>query len=155
MFEPIIDTIEKYDSIVIFGHINPDGDCYGSAVALKRIFSLKYPEKHFYITGSGLPRFFEVLMPMDDVSDEIISNSLALLVDANDLMRMEDQRIHNCKAFVKIDHHVDTGSFTEGPSVVDEDANSTCDMIVQMIAEQNLPIDSLVANALYFCIVSV
>ena len=34
MFEQIVDIIEKYDSIVIFGHNNPDGDWYGAAVAL-------------------------------------------------------------------------------------------------------------------------
>lgn len=154
MFEEILGIIEKYDSIVIFGHINPDGDCYGAAVALKRSLSLKYPEKKFYITGSGLPRFFDILMPMDEVSDEIIRKSLAILVDANDLYRMEDQRIHNCAAFAKIDHHVDTGSFTEGPSVVDEDANSACDMIVQMIVQHNLPIDEIVASALYLGILT-
>ncbi|MCR4911972.1 MAG: bifunctional oligoribonuclease/PAP phosphatase NrnA [Bacilli bacterium] len=154
MFKEILSIIEKYDNIVIFGHINPDGDCYGSAVALKRSLSLKYPEKHIYIVGTGLPRFFDILMPMDIVDDETLKKSLAILVDANDLWRMEDQRVHMCAAFVKIDHHVDTGSFTEGPSVVDEDANSTCDMITEMIFQNNLPIDEVVANALYLGILT-
>ena len=154
MFEQIVDIIEKYDSIVIFGHKNPDGDCYGAAVALKRTLQLRYPEKKIYITGSGLRNFFDILMPMDDVSDEVIKKSLAILVDANDLWRMEDQRIHNCVAFTKIDHHVDTGTFNEGPAVVDDEANSTCDLITQLIVEQNWPIDSLIANALYLGILT-
>ena len=37
MFEQIWDLIKKNDSIVIYGHINPDGDCYGSQVGLKEI----------------------------------------------------------------------------------------------------------------------
>ena len=154
MFEKIIDIIEKHDSIVIYGHINPDGDCYGSAVGLKRTLQLKYPEKKVYITGTGCPNFFSFLMPMDDVSDEVIANSLAILVDANDLGRMEDSRIFNAKAWAKIDHHVDSGSFTEGPSVVVESANSCADIIVTMILEQNLPVDSIVANALYLGILT-
>lgn len=154
MFEPIIDIIEKYDSIVIFGHLNPDGDCYGSAVALKRSLSIKYPNKKFYITGSGLPGFYKTLMPMDRVTNKVISESLGMLVDANDLWRMEDQRVHQCKAWAKIDHHVDSGTFKEGPQVVDENANSTCDMITEMLVEQNLPIDEVVANALYLGILT-
>ena len=154
MFKPIIDIIEKYDSIVIFGHRNPDGDCYGSAVALKRSLGLKYPNKNIYITGTGISKFYDVLMPMDEVDDETISKSLALLVDANDLERMEDQRIYNCVAFAKIDHHVDIGTFTEGPSVVDDKANSTCDMITDMFIEYDLPIDEIVASALYLGILT-
>lgn len=154
MYQPIIDIIEKYDSIVIFGHRNPDGDCYGSAVALKRTLNLQYPNKKVYITGTGISAFYDILMPMDVVDDETISKSLAILVDANDLWRMEDQRIHNAAAFAKIDHHVDTGSFTEGPSVVDDKTNSTCDMITDMIVKYNFPIDEIVASALYLGILT-
>ena len=148
-FQDIFDLIEKYDSIVIFGHKNPDGDCYGSAVAMKNILSLKYPNKKFYITGSGCHKFFKHMTPMDRVTDEMIKKSMALLVDMNDLERSEDSRIYNALAWAKIDHHVDTGTFTEGPQVVYEDANSTCDIIVKMVQEYDLKMNLLAANALY------
>ena len=154
MFDSILELIEKYDSIVIFGHKNPDGDCYGSSVALKATLSIKYPEKKIYIAGSGLPKFFDSLMPVDKISDETIRESLALLVDMNDLERSEDQRIFYAKAFAKIDHHVDTGSFTEGPQVVIEEANSTCDIVTTFIQEQHLPINSTIASALYLGILT-
>lgn len=154
MFEKIIECIEKYDSIVIFGHKNPDGDCYGSAQGLKRTLSLKYPKKKIYVTGNGIAKYFKIIDRMDNVSDKVIKESLAILVDMNDLERSEDQRIYNCKAFCKIDHHVDTGSFTEGPQVVIEGANSTCDIVVGMIQECQLPVDDKVANALYLGILT-
>ena len=154
MFEQVIKIIEEYDSIVIFGHINPDPDCYGSAVGLKRIIQLNYPEKKVYITGSGCSSFFKALSPMDHVEDATIANSLAILVDANDLWRMEDKRIFKAKAWMKIDHHVDSGSFTEGYSLVDENANSCADIITSMVIEQGLKIDKLTANALYLGILT-
>ena len=154
MFEKIIEKIEQFDSIVIFGHLNPDGDCYGSAIALKETLKLKYPKKKIYAVGSGCPEFFEFIKPLDKVSERVISKSLALLVDANDIPRMEDQRIRKAADFAKIDHHVDIGSFTEGPSVVDEDANSTCELIYILIKELGLDISPLVANALYLGIVT-
>ena len=154
MFEQIIELIEKYDSIVIFGHINPDGDCYGAQVGLREIIHILYPNKKVYITGTGCPRFFSILPHMDKVEDDVISNSLALLVDANDLPRMEDSRIFNCKAWAKIDHHIDTQSFTEGPQVVDTSANSTCDMITGLAMELGVDINPLGATALYLGIVT-
>lgn len=154
MFEKIIEIIEKYDSIVIFGHLNPDGDCYGSAIALKNVLKQKYPSKKIYAVGSGLPEFFDFIEPLDIVSEETIANSLAILVDANDIPRMEDQRIKKALAFAKIDHHVDIGSFSEGPSVVDENANSTCDLIYILSKELGAKITPKIANALYLGIIT-
>ena len=44
-FQPLIQRIEAYDSIVIFGHIHPDGDCYGSQIGLKEALKMHYPDK--------------------------------------------------------------------------------------------------------------
>jgi len=149
MFEKIVELIEKYDSIVIFGHINPDGDCYGAQVGLREIILAIHPEKKVYITGTGCPRFFDVLPKMDKVSDEVIENSLALLVDGNDLPRMEDSRIYKCKAWGKIDHHIDTQTFNEGPQIVDTSANSACDMLTGMAMELGIDVSPIGATALY------
>ena len=120
MFEKIIAKIEQYDSIVIFGHLNPDGDCYGSQIALRNILRNHYPDKQIYCVGSGLKKFIDIIGQMDVVSNETIANSLAILVDANDLGRAEDKRVRTAKDFAKIDHHIDLHSFVEGPeSLID------------------------------------
>lgn len=154
MFDQILELIKKYQSIVIFGHLNPDGDCYGSQVGLKEIILANFPEKEVYIDGTGIPRFFSVVSKMDEVSDEVIKKSLAIIVDGNDLGRMEDSRVYNCAAWAKIDHHIDTGSFTEGPQVVDVRANSTCDIITGFVIDYNLKITKLAASALYLGILT-
>lgn len=154
MLKNIIELIEKHDSIVIFGHVNPDGDCYGAQVGLREIILALYPKKKVYITGTGCPRFFTILPKMDKVSDEVIENSLGLLVDANDLPRMEDQRVHKCKAWAKIDHHIDTQSFTEGPQIVDTTANSACDILTGIAMELGINISPIGATALYLGIVT-
>ena len=148
MYRAILEKIEKYNSIVIFGHMNPDGDCYGSQMALRRTLRLKYPEKNIYAVGSGLHRFFDLLGFMDVVPEKVIERSLAIIVDGNDIPRMEDQRINFAKDFIKIDHHVDTGTFTEGPSLVREDACSCCEILLDLIRDNNFPIDTMVAQCL-------
>ena len=149
MFEKIISKIEQYDSIVIFGHRNPDGDCYGSEIALRNILRTKYPTKSVFCVGTGLKKFFDIIGSTDNVSDEKISESLAILLDANDLERSEDQRIYKALDFAKIDHHIDTFTFTEGPEVIDDKASSTCELIYLLAKENNFEIDLISASALY------
>ena len=149
MFEKIISKIEQYDSIVIFGHRNPDGDCYGSQIALRNILRSQYPTKNIFSVGSGLPKFFHIIGKMDSVSDETITKSLAILLDGNDLERSEDKRIYKALDFAKIDHHIDTFTFKEGPEVIDDKASSTCELIYLFAKENNFAIDLISANALY------
>lgn len=154
MFKQILELIKKHDSIVIFAHFNPDGDCYGAQIGLKEVILANFPNKKVYVTGTGLSRLFSLISPMDEVSDEVIADSLAILVDGNDLSRMEDKRIYTAKAWAKIDHHIDTGGFTEGPFVVDTKANSACDIIAGLVIDYNLKISELGANALYLGILT-
>ena len=149
MFEKIISKIEQYDSIVIFGHRNPDGDCYGSQVALRNILRAQYPNKNVYCVGSGLKKFFGIIGTMDVVSDETIAKSLAILLDGNDLERSEDQRIYKALDFAKIDHHIDTFTFKEGPEVIDDKATSTCELIYLLAKENRFEIDLISASAMY------
>lgn len=154
MFKKIVSQIEKYDSIIICGHINPDGDCYGAQVGLREVINYLYPEKKVYLAGTGIPKFFNLLSPMDEISDEMFKESLVIIVDANDIPRLEDQRSKTAKAFAKIDHHIDTGTFTEGPSIVVVDSNSTCDIIAGMAIELGVNLTNKGATALYLGILT-
>ena len=149
MFEKIISKIEQYDSIVIFGHLNPDGDCYGSQIALKAILKDNYPNKKVYAVGSGLKNFFKLLGQMDEISLETIKTSLAVVLDSNDIQRLEDQRAVFALDFVKIDHHIDSFTFHEGPEVIVDKATSTCELIYDLAKENNLKIPTIAAQALY------
>lgn len=149
MFEEIISKIEKHDSIVLFGHLNPDGDCYGSQVALRAILKKQFPNKKIYAVGSGLKKFYSLLGEMDDVSLETIKASLAVVLDSNDIQRLEDQRAGSALDFVKIDHHVDTLTFKEGPQVVDDKATSTSELVYDLAMEAGYEIPFVAAEALY------
>ena len=154
MFEKIIAKIEQYDSIVIFGHLNPDGDCYGSQIALRNILRNQYPQKQIYCVGSGLNKFLNIIGQMDIVTEETISKSLGIVLDSNDLSRLEDQRVRKALDFAKIDHHIDLHNFTEGPEVIDDKATSTCELIYKFAKENSLEIDLISASALYLGIMT-
>ena len=149
MFEKLKAIIEDHDSIVIFGHPNPDGDCYGSQFGLRDTIRLNYPNKQVYIVGSGLPNFYRILGKMDEVSLETIQKSLAIVVDSNDLSRLEDQRAVSALDFVKVDHHIDNHTFVEGPEVIDTESTSTSEIIYLFAQENNYVIPKVAAEALY------
>ena len=154
MFEQLQTIIEQHDTIVIFGHDFPDGDCYGSQIGLREALRLNYPNKKVYAVGTGLTRFFKLIAPMDVVDDEVIKDSLAILLDGNDLSRMEDKRIYNAKAWIKIDHHMENYKFNEGPFVLNTEVNSTCELIVQFIFEAKWKVNPTICNALFLGILT-
>ena len=50
MYKTVWNKIKDFDSIVIYGHINPDGDCYGSQLGLKRaILDGFAPKKKYFV----------------------------------------------------------------------------------------------------------
>ena len=149
MFDKIADAIRKYDSIVIAGHIRPDGDCYGSQMGLKDAILTNFPDKNVYCVGTGMPIFFDYIGEMDEVSDEIIANSLGIIVDLNELYRVEDQRVVNlAKQLVQIDHHIVMFDY-DFPTLVDENACSTCEIVATLLEHEKWKISEKGANALY------
>ena len=52
----VLETIKKYDKIIIFRHFRPDGDAVGSTKGLGRILQLSFPEKEVILqNGWNLP----------------------------------------------------------------------------------------------------
>lgn len=61
MYQEVWNKIKAYDSIVIFGHVNPDGDCYGSQIGLRQAIKDNFKGKNVYAVGSGFPRLAPVV----------------------------------------------------------------------------------------------
>ena len=102
----LLNKIKQYQTICIFGHISPDGDCYGAQTSLKSFIKEIYPHKDVFILGSGFTRAIPYFDKMDVVEDNVFKEALAILVDCSDLERVEDKRINLCKEICKIDHHL-------------------------------------------------
>lgn len=153
-YKEILTKIENNDTITIFGHVSPDGDCFGSQIALKEALRLRYPNKRIFAFGKGLKEFSSLIGEVDTFDEETIKNSLAIVVDCNDLSRIEEVEINSAKEFAKIDHHVENHLFTQGPFIVKEDANSCCEIILDFLRHFDFEINKKAANALYLGILT-
>ena len=148
--------IEAHDVITIHGHAMPDGDCYGSQIALRELILSRYPDKKVYAIGSGLPAFFDKLGKMDVVDDETIASSLVILVDVSCLRRAEDSRCFNGKAFLKFDHHRPNEGLEsfDGVSVVDYRRIAACEILYEFAEAMGYPVTRVAAAAMYLGIVT-
>ena len=144
----ILKLIKKYDTITIFGHINPDGDCFGSSLGLRDLLRLNFPKKKIYSLAGNLPQFNKRFGKPDEVSDDVVKNSLAILIDVSETERVSDQRVTTAKQIIKIDHHIESKPFY-GIKWVDEDSIACCQMIAEFAFTCKLKMNKLIAEYCY------
>lgn len=147
--DAILNKIAQYDSIVIFGHIFPDGDCYGSQLGLREALKLRYPQKKIYAVGSGFKKMIPFLEPLDDVDDKTIASSLGIAVDFNTIERAEDPRIQQAMDLVMIDHHLPSETPIGSIQYVDTNKIAACEILAEWFMKEKWALNPLAANALF------
>lgn len=152
MYLTIYDKICEYDKIVIFRHTRPDGDAYGSQLGLKKSILNTFPNKEVYCVGDETERF-KWIGTMDDVLDEFIEQSLAIVVDTGTEKLISDERYKMSKYIIKIDHHIPQGEYGN-LSCVDTSFESCSGLIADMILNTPLTVNSEIANLLFTGIVT-
>ena len=145
----ILELIKKYNRIIIFGHVRPDGDCIGSQFGLSEIIKYSYPEKEVYISGES-SKFVSFLAKPEFVADELFKGALAIVVDVANGDRISDQRYKNCDYILKIDHHPVVDNFGDY-NYVDDKAPACTQIIAELYFkyQNELKINNKAATALY------
>lgn len=153
MYQKVWNKIKDYDSIVIYGHVNPDGDCYGSQIGLKNAILDNFSDKKVYIVGTGYPRLFPLIGEMDQVDEEIVKNSLSIVVDTSNQERVEDQRFKLGLDVIKIDHHIAQEHFGN-PELLETERISCTEIITSMLVANNAIISKKAAIGLFLGLVT-
>ena len=149
----IIKTIKEAQKILIFTHMNMDGDAAGSSCALCR--SLRLAGKDcFVLLEDDCPGYLAFL---DDggyfTKTAPWTPDLCIAVDCGDDSRIEKRKeiFHAAEKTLCIDHHMKTGPFAQ-LDVVDPDAPAAGSLIFELLQDMGTPIDTAVAEALYVAI---
>jgi len=153
--EKIYNLIEQNDVITIWGHELPDGDCYGCQIGLRELIRKTFPHKKVYAIGSGIPSLYARIATMDNVDLRTIKRSLAILVDASCLRRIEDQRVVHANQFAKFDHHmINPGEEFSDVAFVDSDRVSCAEIIAEFAFDHRMAFTKTAAEALYVGIIT-
>lgn len=148
MIGEIQKTIEKYETIIILRHQNPDPDAIGSQAGLATMLQAAYPEKKIYITGIDLP-VLDWIGKMDLISPETYKNSLVIAVDTANSPRIDNHGEYlQAKKIIKIDHHPNVDAFGD-INWVDDTSSSCAEMIYSL--SQQMPTLKL-SKAAAFCL---
>lgn len=153
--EDFFRLVEENDKIVIFGHIYPDGDCYGSTQGLKESLRHFYPNKEVYVVGTDYRNGLNRFPTSDYVSDDTISESLIIVCDLANKARVGDPRAFSIKGkgMVKFDHHIFVEEFG-GLEYVDEEASSSCDLIANILYSKFGKLPEIAANLFFIGLVT-
>ncbi|MBN4083374.1 bifunctional oligoribonuclease/PAP phosphatase NrnA [Mycoplasma sp. CSL10137] len=152
--ELVTKEIYKYDSIVIFHHIRPDGDCLGSQFGLKELIKTNFPDKKVYAIGDSKNTYNFLDFTMDQIpDDEILSKSLGVVVDANGKERIESREVLDKNLFptiIRIDHHPNGDDLGDNTiRWVDSSYSAADEMVTEIAVVNGWKITPKAANYLY------
>lgn len=139
--EEICDILEECPRMLILTHVNPDGDCIGSAFALKRMVEAVGGTAHC-VCPSELPRRLQFLMTgQDDMHLAMEGMSLSEALDEYDVicsvdvaspMQLGELSCLSEQVDFMIDHHGVGTRFA--PYLLDETASATGEILYDVYA---------------------
>ena len=148
VFKEITEKIKSAENVLIFTHINPDGDAAGSSFALSEVIK-NMGKRADVIFGAPLSAVYtvignEYLTP--DSAEEIYD--LKISVDCSDI-----RRLGGCGSLfhgntIVIDHHGTNDRFGE-INYIDAKSPSTGEIIYELINYMECEITPVIATALY------
>ncbi len=163
MIENVANKIKAAQSILLTTHRQCDGDGLGSELAIYH--ALKKIGKDVRILNvDGTPKKYDFLSPDDHIQyfdskhDPIDHPDLALIFDTNDRRLIEPlygKLQAHCKDIIFVDHHP---VLSEGPtptegSIINIRAASTGELAYDIIKCLDIPLDPIIARAIYTSIV--
>ncbi|MQS89303.1 DHH family phosphoesterase [Companilactobacillus mishanensis] len=129
----IVETIKKYDRIIVLRHQNPDPDALGSQTGLATAIKQAFPDKKVLL-GGGNAEGLKWLSTMDEVTDEDYEGSLVIVCDTANTPRIDDERFNSGAYLVKIDHHPNDDAYGD-QLFVDTEASSSSEIIADLISQ--------------------
>lgn len=146
-------AIEDAESVVAIGHIHPDGDALGSALAVAR--SARAAGKQAWATFGEPFAVADQFRYLDTrvlaAPGDLVGADVVVACDTANAERLGSALplAESARTLVVVDHHVSNGGFGD-IVVVDPSAAATAQLVYRLLADHlRWPIDAQTATALY------
>lgn len=151
----IDELLDGVTSVVIAGHVKPDGDCVGSTLALYNYIKNNYPDIDACVYLEPIPNLFRFLSRADEIVSDCSaeqSYDLFFALDCGDKGRLGDaaRYFDSARRTACVDHHISNQSFADDNLIVPE-ASSTSELIYGLLDEQKITKE--IAECLYVGII--
>lgn len=154
------DIIKSSKNILIFSHINPDGDTLGSMCGLYSVILDNYKKKCDMVSLSKIPDVYSFLPHINDVKhidniDKSREYDLVINVDVASVERICDGQIlfNKAKSTVNIDHHKTNSAYAD-LNIINPDASSTGEVLFKCFEDMGLDVGRDAAICLYTAILT-
>lgn len=137
------------DKVVLFPHVNPDGDSAGSCAALS--MALRDKGVDCTVLSGKVPEYLAFLdIKYFTDNCDVGEPDICVAIDCSQDHRLDSrvEAFYRGKKHYCIDHHENETGFGE-KFYIDKDASATCTIIYDMLKESGVEISRSVANALY------
>ncbi|MEI6645231.1 MAG: bifunctional oligoribonuclease/PAP phosphatase NrnA [bacterium] len=154
----ILKVIRKAKSVLISGHVRPDGDSLGSMIALAHLLNRESIRtvavaEQQGLGGPGFLRGIELLVSPKDAP--LRKHDLLITLDSGSIDRLPDevQAIAKKCTVICIDHHITNTRFG-AYNWIDGKASSTGEMIWHLAQAAKWELDDIAAEALWVAVVT-
>lgn len=151
----VINTLKNSNHVAIFVHINPDGDCLGSASALKEALITLNKTADIYCDDEVVSGNYQFLKHIANINKPQHTNyDLAVAVDCSDLNRLgkRAELFKSISKTIKIDHHKTQDNFAQINII--EHVSSCCLILYYYLKELVGELNDNIACSLYAGIAS-
>ena len=142
--------IDQAGKIVILGHVNPDGDCVGSCLAVYNYIKEWDSSKAVTVRLERVPSKFSYLSGFDAIETEAGEETydLCICLDSSDEERLGDFKscFDRSAKTICIDHHITNRGYAQ-ENVIDGHASSACEVVYGQLDESR--ISKHVAECIY------
>lgn len=149
-----IKEIERADSIVILGHLRPDGDCVGSCLGVYNYIYDNYPDKTVDIYLDEFKQEFMFLRGADEILHEKQERvyDLCISLDSGDLERHGEFEtyFHEARRTMCVDHHISNLGFGD-VCFLKTECSATAEAVFTLLDEDKIGMEC--AECLYLGIV--
>lgn len=157
----IDELLNDVETVAIFGHVRPDGDCAGSTLAVYNYIQDNYPKIKADIFLEPFPKCYEIMRGATDAQKSFDSSfnngnpyDLAILMDTPTFDRAGangEACIKAAKKTFNIDHHISNPLNLCNTNVVEPSASSASEVLFFLLDEKRISKET--ANCLYLGIV--
>lgn len=146
----ILKLINEYQQIVLYRHIQPDLDAFGSQLGMYHVLKDLYPSKNIVLQGDMTSDLLKMYASVE-VSEIKPIKSLGIVLDTANRERI-DGNTELCDVLIKIDHHIIVDSY--GTINIEVETASSCSEVVTLLLKENhISIPVQAAEALYLGII--
>jgi phosphoesterase RecJ-like protein len=151
----LLEECKDARTIVISGHIRPDGDCVGSCMATYLYLSKALPKSEVKLYLEQPSDIFGCIKDLDKIDSTYGFEAVADVMIALDCekTRLGDAEVifDNAKKRINIDHHISNKLGCGDVNYVKPEASSTSELIYELMEEEY--VDEDIAKAVYIGII--